>query len=160
MIHDATNDTLTILKFFEKQKHYYWFDISAIASILNIPKPRVKGILTILVSNGLIEQDEKHFYKLKENKQEMINAEEVRKYQKEQKAKINVTSYIIAIEEMIKENMLDLSCTGMIYAFDKIVFAEALEKILKILRDNGYEAKPISPSRYYEFGGINITWEE
>lgn len=161
MIYNATDETLTILKFFKKYKHC-WFNSTAIAHELEIPQSRVKGILTILSGRGLIEPDieDNCFYRLKEDEQKMITAEEVRKYQKEQKSKINVTSYIIAIEEAIKENMLDLSRTGMIYAFDKIVFAESLEKILKILKDNGYDAKPIPPSHYYEFGGLSIKWGE
>lgn len=155
MMYNATDEALTILKFFKKYKGC-WFNTTAVSHELDIPKPRVKGILTSLVS----EYDKEYFYRFKENEQKMISAEEVRKYQKELRGAINVTSYMIAIEEAIKENMTDLSCTGMIYAFDKIVFAEALEKIIKILRDNGYDAKPIPSSHYYEFGGIGIRWGE
>ena len=88
----------------------------------------------------------------------MITAEEVRKYQEEQRRKINVTSYMIDIEETIKENMLKLDNNGVAYVFKKIVFAESLEKIKKILEDAGYSVQPIPPSHYYEFGGLSIKW--
>lgn len=159
MKYNATNDTLTILKFFEKYKGY-WFNATAISNELNMHISRVKEFLPILVSRGFIEHDN-YFYRFKENKQEMISAEEVRKYQKEQKQKIktDVIFYMIAIKEAIKENMIDSrSCTGIIYEFDKKISAESLEKILKILKYNGYDVKSISPSHYYEFGGIIINW--
>lgn len=81
MILDVT-DTLTVLKLFEKYKGG-WINATFIAPMLDIPKPRIKEILTTLANRGLIEQDKEYFYRFKENEQKMITAKEVREYQKE-----------------------------------------------------------------------------
>lgn len=158
MIHDETDNALAILKLLKKYKNN-WFYATAVSYMLDIPKSRVKGILTVLVGRGLIEQDNEYFYRFKENKKKMITAEEVKAYQEEQKKKLDVTSLLIDIEEVIKENMLDLGCSRVAYSFKKPIFKEQLNKLEKVLEDNGYTVVYINPSYYYEFGGITIKWE-
>lgn len=152
-------DAVTILKFFKKYKGY-WFNARVVSHELDIPMSTVEEVLTILVNIGLIEHDKEYFYRFKEKEQKMITAEEVRKYQKEQRAKISVAPYMVEIEEMIKENMRDLHQNGIIYEFKNSLFPEIRNEIEQILDNAGYNVSLLVPSHYHENGGLIINWRE